>query len=654
MHGQQCTYLEKPRPRKRRVDGDGQNPEAPKRRSTAPSQPLKNGNHKTNAKQEVGSEGSSSSSAASPGNWQYHGTHVGYTTELEPMLFDISRSAGATPRSTSYSYQKSDDRNAFLTFGSDEQPGPQSTSTQAVEQLVGATGPLLLRHFQTDISRSFPIIEDASLTPSQRKNLDPSLLCAIYTVSASSPDFLHDQKRPLDVHQLEDMALNLLTDSISKPTLSVVQAGLLLMQRSDIDSKTLNTQLVSATFELGLHLDCSSWLLSDEEKGLRKRLAWAVFMQDQWCSLVHGRPALISKAHWAVQDLFDEDFGLTPDDSDAAVDERRRGQECFCEMVDLTKILSSILNAFYTQTAIQEYDAAGENGTRLILERAKPIQMKLKDWFTQLPKTLKLENGQAPSIIGHLHLAYFATEITLHRCIIRSLANAPPDNYLAYICRGAAKSRLISAMDFVNRLRSDHLTSFWYFPSKVNFALVATFGSLLLATAPCQEEADFYRARLGEYRWTLSVSAKNAGFLNFAIESLESSTDLLRSLPLKPRIEDLDIRQMPAPQIPIPHLIPPQEADEDGDGDDTMMDVPYPIHSSDFQSQNFAAGMSGWNGSMMSPITESTEAPFIFTGQNPGYEGPFAGTPFEGLSARNWFDNSHHGSPEAERMGLLM
>jgi len=147
-------------------------------------------------------------------------------------------------------------------------------------------------------------------------------------------------------------------------------------------------------------LDCSTWKLSDQERGLRKRLAWAVYMQDQWCSLVHGRPSLISKAHWAVQDLYEEDFGLANDTTDAAL-ERTRGQECFCEMVALTEILSCILDSFYTQKAMMEYDNAGENGTRLILERAKPVQMRLKEWFMQLPKTLKLENGQAPSIIGN-------------------------------------------------------------------------------------------------------------------------------------------------------------------------------------------------------------------------------------------------------------
>lgn len=94
-------------------------------------------------------------------------------------------------------------------------------------------------------------------------------------------------------------------------------------------------------------------------------------------------------------------------------------------------------------------------------------------------------------------------------------------------------------MDFVNRLRPEHLSSFWYFPSKVNFALIATFGSLLLATAPGQEEADFYRTRLVEYRWTLCVSSKSAEFLSFAVDSLDTSSLLLRSLPRKPSTSEL-------------------------------------------------------------------------------------------------------------------
>ena len=250
----------------------------------------------------------------------------------------------------------------------------------------------------------------------------------------------------------------------------------------------------------------------------------------------------------------------------------------------------------------------------------------------------------AKGLTGHLHLAYFATEITLHRCIIRSLSSRPTDVYLTHVCRSAAKARLISAMEFVNRLRPNHLTSFWYFPSRVNFALIATFGSLLLATSPCEEEAEFYRARLLEYRWALLVSAKSAGFLNFAIESLESSTGLLKDMPMKPKLEEMDVREIPPPpqRPPMTRLVPPPEEEEvfDEDIDDTMEDVsdiqsiPIPIP----QAQSYQ-----YQSELMSPSSSAWSAPATY--------GPYIG-PFAGLGARNWFESAHHGSPEAERMGL--
>jgi hypothetical protein len=232
------------------------------------------------------------------------------------------------------------------------------------------------------------------------------------------------------------------------------------------------------------------------------------------------------------------------------------------------------------------------------LSLAKPIQLKLKEWYSALPSSIKLESpasaasmangaGGRLSPVGYLHLAYFAAEITLHRRIIRSFASssdsssssssttgglatghavstslhgglggsggggpgiaasAPPagnshDQYIQHICRGAAKARLISAMDFVNRLTPNHLRAFWYFASKTNFALIGTFGSLLWATSPGREEADWYRRRLGEYRWTLSVSFKpgegGKGLTEFAMGMLDISTGLLKALPEKPSL----------------------------------------------------------------------------------------------------------------------
>jgi len=588
---------------------------------------------------------------------------MGYTTELDPILFDVSHSG-------ELSYQKSDARNAFLIH----QPGTlrytesQTNLIQTIEKYVGLHGPSLILHFRS-INRSLPIIEGAffeTYNCRQRDSLDPALLCSIYVIAAASGlnELENARWQQIDLIQLEDLASRLFESALLSPTLSTIQAGLLLMQSSNIDSKFLNTQLVGAAFELGLQLDCSDWTISVLEKGLRKRLAWALYMEDQWCSLVHGRPSLISKAHWAVHDLYEEDFETTDRlDEDASLEDLKFGRECFCQMVALTGILSSILEALYTQKAMQEFDDAKENGTRLVLARAKPIQVTLKEWFTRLPKDLKMDNEQAPATIGtcallfdygprlmclgHLHLAYFATEITLHRCIIRSLSSTPTENYLTHVCRSAAKARLISAMEFVNRLRPIHLTSFWYFPSRVNFALIATFGSLLLATAPCQEEAEFYKARLAEYRWALSVSAKSAGFLNFAMESLASSASLLKDMPIKPKLDEQDVRERPAPPPPLPRTIlipPPEEEEEDDAMDDDATDtqsVPIPVPDSSSQRSE-----------LLSPTASAWSAPARYTGHvHEASFGPYIG-PFAGLGTRDWFDTTHHGSPETERMGL--
>lgn len=326
---------------------------------------------------------------------------MGYTTELDPILFDVSRSGGSI-------YQKPDGRNAFLLHQPNvsQYSESQSSLIQSIEKLVVSQGPSLVQHFRT-INRSLPIIEDTFFethnTP-RRNILDPALLCAVYVVAAASGAHELENARwqNIDITQLEDLAFRLFEKALANPILPTIQAGLLLMQRSNIDSKFLNTQLVGAAFELGLHLDCSTWTISAFERGVRKRLAWALYMEDQWCSLVHGRPSLISKAHWAVQQLEEEDFEALDrhTENQTVLEDLKLGRDCFCQMVSLTEVLSSILETLYTQKAMQEFDEAGENGTRLVLARAKPIQVTLKEWFTRLPKDLKMDNGQAPATIG--------------------------------------------------------------------------------------------------------------------------------------------------------------------------------------------------------------------------------------------------------------
>ena len=227
-----------------------------------------------------------------------------------------------------------------------------------------------------------------------------------------------------------------------------------------------------------------------------------------------------------------------------------QGRTLFSAMITLTKMLAEVLDSLYSLKSEMDIKRSYDS-TKAILDIAKPIQLKLRSWYADMPETLRMDATKVGKLssLGYLHLAYFATEITLHRRILRSLShNADP--YMIQVCRSAAKARLISAMDFFNRLKPEHLQSFWYFASKFNFALIGTFAGVCFVTSVSQEEAEFYQRRLQEYRWTLRVSNKSAEFLEIASGILESavgsllkaadSTDLRRlSFPmLQQRAED--------------------------------------------------------------------------------------------------------------------
>jgi hypothetical protein len=499
--------------------------------------------------------------------------YIGPTTDFEPSLIDLSpfdpQDESLLSRGT---LRKVSDVDTFLMLPDYNTPGYEHVldDADAIEKIVAPHGPALLELYFRIIHPNFPILQKTVFFEKYNRSyreFSPPILAAVYILAINWWD--HSEElvgidKP-DLRELERLARVTLADAMYRPKLSTVQAGLLLSQRPEGDQWAPTAQLVAIGQELGLHLDCTNWKIPPWERGLRKRLAWALYMQDKWGSLVHGRPSHIFASNWAVQPLSPNDFpDVEFDESDSEESaEYEHGRLLFSQMIVLSQILAQVLDTFYTLQAMANVAAAGAQGTHLVLQLAKPVQLKLKDWFAALPACLRMDssstssstspNSNKLSSTGFLHLAYFATEITLHRRIIRSLtaplsppiANSPPglDPYILHICRSAAKTRLISAMDFVNRLTSSHLRAFWYFASKTNFALIGTFGSLLWATAPGREEAEWYRRRLGEYRWTLGVSCKggngeggNGRLTEFAMGMLDTSTGLLKALPEKPAL----------------------------------------------------------------------------------------------------------------------
>lgn len=327
------------------------------------------------------------------------------------------------------------------------------------------------------------------------------LLAAVYLLAIQWWDYepkLAKVPKP-DVLSLHRFAIRTFGDIIQRPKLSAVQAGLLLLQcQSMCSSNILNllmnkeksserdngkdaskskyskdknkdkgkdkekerekalerdieiqlqisnqnnwllcTQVVGLAEELGLGLDCSTWRLPKWERGLRRRLAWAVYVQDKWSSLVESRPSHINdNINWIVKPLTDEDFPERLSNSNDSNDKMNSdsvnniepfanvdielGKESFKHTVSLSIILSEIQSALYTPRAMEDI-----NKIENVLKIAKPIQLKLKKWYHSLPKNLQMGSRTSKNFNtnGNLQLSYFATEITLHRRIISTLHN---------------------------------------------------------------------------------------------------------------------------------------------------------------------------------------------------------------------------------------
>lgn len=411
----------------------------------------------------------------------------------------------------------------------------------AVEAAVAPHGRSLINLYFRIVHPTFPVLHKRVFLEKYARSpreFSPPLLAAVYMLALNWWSYGGAALAllpPPDKARLEEVAFRAWPDVVHRPKLSTIQAGLLLLQRPEGGSWALTTQVVGLAQDLGLHLDCADWRVPAWEKGLRRRLAWAVYMQDKWGSLVHGRPSHVAEGEWEVRPLAEGDFPerAADEDDEEGSTEVEKGRVLFCEMTRLTGILADVLGQFYSVRAERELRERRGEGVGWVLARAKPLQLRLRSWFADLPECLRLGDVAARKLssTGYLHLAYYATEMTLHRRIVQALGGEEGGE-LVGVCRVAARERLVGALEFVNRLRPEHLQSFWYSASEYNFALVGTFIGLLWATARSGEDAAWCRAKADEYRWTLRLSSKNAEILERAIALIAMSSGVLaRAVP---------------------------------------------------------------------------------------------------------------------------
>lgn len=466
---------------------------------------------------------------------KYHCRYISVSGSFEPSMFavrspsiyrDIEVASGGTLRWVGPT-------DAFLlipdsgTYGYGDERG----EVEEIESLVRPHGRTLLDVYFRVVYPTFPVLHrGVYMEKYDRSPLEfsPSSLAVVYLLAIrywSYEPTLQNIEKPTE-ERLEELARKCLQDAIHyRPKLSTIQAGLQLLQYSSTNGPELTAQLINVAYGVGLHLDPTNWDIPDWEKGLRKRLSWALYSQDKWNSLGYSQPPLINNAHWGVPSITENDFPEQHEYEEEGSSEVERGRALFCHFASLTEILNEILDDILSIRAIKEVENAGENGLDLLLRKAKPFQIRLKKWFTDLPSLLSMEvvNIMKLSSVGYLRLAYLTAEIALHRQILLALPGCT-DIALVQLCRSVAYERFNFAIELLKSLKPNHLSSFWYATTTQNLVLTGTFGCYLFMSETDPERRSACKSRLREYRWLLKMNSEHGAnaYLKQALSQLDT------------------------------------------------------------------------------------------------------------------------------------
>lgn len=434
---------------------------------------------------------------------------------------------------------------AFHVIPDAESPGHREDAalTDEIERTVEGDGPELVTLYFAVIHPAFPILhKDVFFEKYARsyKEFSPPLLAAVYLLACEYWRYsqqLSGQPLPQYIPKLRLMAHAAFQSTMRRPKLSTVQAGLLMSQYSVREGHVsfilagldLTAQLVELCYTLGLHLDSDEWDIPDWEISLRRRLSWAVFMQDKWTSLLSGRPSRLSGDDWEVHMLDKNDFPEQDEIDSIASSEVHRGRLVFIKMAELTQILADVLKDLFSARSRRQLNVEPYM-LGVLLSTIKPLQIRLRDWYTTLPESLKLETVAAMKLssVGYLRLAYLTLEVCLHRQVLLTMQHGPlSDPALGAICRKAAKERFNNAVDFVRRLQAIHLASFWYFSSAQCCVLIYHLGRLLAAMAENDEQRAACGQKVEGYLFTLKINGQaGAAFMTHALSMIEHSNSI--------------------------------------------------------------------------------------------------------------------------------
>ncbi|KAF9880820.1 hypothetical protein CkaCkLH20_01862 [Colletotrichum karsti] len=416
------------------------------------------------------------------------------------------------------------------------QPGDFGLNESDIKNEVASmvsddVGKRLLNLFWRYVQPYFPIVSvenTMSELNGEPSSLPTCLMAAMY--GHTLPFCVFDDKLCVDVYtppsadHLFKLAWMAALSQYHTPSLATVQTMLLLIQRRPTNKHVADTPFkwvmladtVALAQCLGLNLDPMDWSIPQWEKRLRRRLGWAVYVQDRWLSLNFGRSSHIQDCDWDVSPLTTSDFG----DASALSDQPPVSYH-FLHLASLTEIVSKIQQNMFSVKATRVLTKSLEAS----FEVARPLRLELAEWLKDHPDVVEqpspiLSNDSLDGN-GSLRLAYITAKVAVFRALLRPKSTeAPPEARAALRAGAMAVAR--EMYDFLARLGPHHLEAFWHSYSRVNFAIASNFIVLLFTLSPTTADAEDSLTLLTQWRSLLRIKSRSCDLLNLSLLRLDA------------------------------------------------------------------------------------------------------------------------------------
>ncbi|CAB61777.1 DNA-binding transcription factor [Schizosaccharomyces pombe] len=273
-----------------------------------------------------------------------------------------------------------------------------------------ATGRTLVNLYFSHVHPSYPILHGPRFLLSYKngsRNVPSILLAALYSVALTywPSDSRSFGAPPLDQRKMWTIVEEGLNFHFTQPRLSTIQAALLYLISRPLHNMYSLSSILSRTTVLsqllGFNHDCTEWKIPNEEKTIRKRIWWAIFIADKWYSMYFG----------LATNIHEDDFVVPKIESDESLPleiTSSHSFKTFLKMIELSSLLQDILQDLFTVRALTRHS-----------KNNRSISYQIIGFFTRLNSIRPVEFTEPALGVASLKIQFDAVEILLWKTALR-------------------------------------------------------------------------------------------------------------------------------------------------------------------------------------------------------------------------------------------